>query len=503
MEQTNHPQEAQPKDTAESLRPNFDFLQFDPAEVRSHLAEFTEPTEPLQHKDLLAELLNGLEPVDFGGVAKSDTVTEQHYLVITVEQLLQQARTAGWELSSNNGKLYLFNGAYWKPLETKQLEFFLGEAAERLGVNYFKARDYRFKEKLVKQFESAAVLSSPEPSPELVLFNLKNGTFEVNAATGEKKLRGFSASDFLTYQLPFEYSPEAEAPLFQAYLDRVLPEPELQKVLAEYLGWVFVRHSSGKLKLEKVLVLYGSGANGKSVFFEITQALFGKDSYSTFSLESLTDNKGYHRASLADKLVNYASEISTKLEAAMFKQLISGEPIEARLPYGSPLVISNYAKFIFNCNELPREVEHSPAFWRRWLIVPFRVTIPREERDPELHKKIISSELAGVFNWALAGLERLLVQEQFSNCEACTEAVEQFRKDSDSVSQFLEDEGWERSTNELQTLKELYGRYTAYCAENGYHRVNNKHFKKRLEGVEVQTTRRAEGWCVFIQRRTV
>lgn len=113
----------------------------------------------------------------------------------------------------------------------------------------------------------------------------------------------------------------------------VLPQTELQSVLAEYLGYIFFKSSS--LKLEKVLLLYGTGANGKSVLFEIISALLGSESTTNFSLQSLTDEKGYQKAMIANKLLNYASEINGKLEASMFKKLISGEPVEARLPYGN------------------------------------------------------------------------------------------------------------------------------------------------------------------------
>jgi putative DNA primase/helicase len=40
----------------------------------------------------------------------------------------------------------------------------------------------------------------------------------------------------------------------------------------EYLGYLFVRNKS--LNLEKSLILYGTGANGKSVLFEILNALW-------------------------------------------------------------------------------------------------------------------------------------------------------------------------------------------------------------------------------------
>jgi putative DNA primase/helicase len=143
-------------------------------------------------------------------------------------------------------------------------------------------------------------------------------------------------------------------------------------ILAEYLGYIFTR----SLKLEKALLLYGSGANGKSVFFDIINALLGPENTSNYSLQSLTSQNGYQRAELSNKLVNYGSEMNGKLEAYIFKQLVSGEPVEARHIYGHPFIMTRYAKLIFNCNELPKDVEQTHAFFRRFLIVPFNVTIP-------------------------------------------------------------------------------------------------------------------------------
>jgi hypothetical protein len=57
----------------------------------------------------------------------------------------------------------------------------------------------------------------------------------------------------------------------------------------------------------------------------------GIDNVSSYSLQSLTNDNGYFRAKLANKLVNYASEINGKLEASIFKAMVSGEPVEARL----------------------------------------------------------------------------------------------------------------------------------------------------------------------------
>lgn len=65
--------------------------------------------------------------------------------------------------------------------------------------------------------------------------------------------------------------------------------------------------------MEKVIFLFGFGANGKSVFFEVLSGVIGLNNISNYSLESLTDDKGYSRAMIKDKIVNYGTDISDKL----------------------------------------------------------------------------------------------------------------------------------------------------------------------------------------------
>ena len=304
----------------------------------------------------------------------------------------------------------------------------------------------------------------------------------------------------MTYQLPFEYNPESKSPIFDKYLNRVLPDKSCQKVLAEYLGFVFIRHESKRLKQEKALILYGSGANGKSVFFEIVKALIGKENMSNYSLSSLTNESGYQRAKIGNVLVNYGSEINSKLESSLFKQLVSGEPVEARLPYGEPFTLTQYAKLIFNCNELPRDVEHSEAYFRRFLLVPFDVTIPPEERDSQLHIKIIEKELSGIFNWVLEGLHRLLSQKQFTDSKVINKTLEGYKKQSDTVIQFIDESGYTASTDDYVLIKDLYPDYRLFCLDDGCKPVNKTNFKKRLASYNIVINRINIGNVAYITK---
>ncbi len=155
------------------------------------------------------------------------------------------------------------------------------------------------------------------------------------------KLEKHNPKDFLRYVLPFEYDKQAQAPNFTKYLERVLPDESSRMVLAEYIGYIFTRN----LKLEKMLLLYGSGANGKSVFFEVINALLGKENISNYSLASL--NEEHNRAQIANKLLNYGSEIKSGIEIDHFKALASGEPIQASLKYGNSFINGNLRKIGF------------------------------------------------------------------------------------------------------------------------------------------------------------
>lgn len=468
--------------------------------VQAAADELERTFAPTPHDEILERLLGEIRPVDFRAIAnlrdEKDRLQRRHYHVIVIEQVLEAARRNRWSLCRLHDFIYLYNGAFWKALSEATLTTFLGKAAEKMGADYFDANHHKFRDELLKQFLAVAHLPKPVPPKDTVLVNLQNGTFEISPA--RQFLRTPHPKDFLTYQLPFAYAPDAPAPMFRAFLNRVLPDPDCQKILAEYLAYIFIKTSV--LKLEKVLLLYGTGANGKSVFFEITKALFGRENVSSYSLQSLTDPNGYFRAQLANVLVNYASEINGKLETQYFKALASGEDLEARLPYGQPFTLEDYAKLIFNCNELPHEVEHTPAYFRRFLIIPFEVTIPEDEQDKELSRKIIDSELSGVFNWVLEGLRRLLSQKRFTESTKVVEQLEQFKRQSDNVRMFVEDESWKPSIVHTAQLSVMHSQFRTYCQNSGNIPCALRKFGDRLRNLGFQTKKTNAGQVVYIER---
>ncbi len=463
--------------------------------------QFDEKERNYLSNNILDDVLKDVQPVNFRKYVKFDNEKRQlqkkHYLVSIIEILTQKIKKLNYDIGVKNNIIYLYNGRYWEQIEEGQIKSFLGMVALKMNVNKYDAKLHTFKDELYKQFLTETSLSHKIKTTEKsTLINLKNGTFEISS---EKQiLREFRKEDFLTYQLDFEYKENAETPLFNAFIDKVLPDKKLQNILAEYLGYIFIPNST--LKFEKVLLLYGTGANGKSVLFNIINAVFGKENVSNYTLESITNNNGYERAMLGNKLLNYASEINGKMETHFFKLLISGEPVQVRLPYGKPYILTDYAKFIFNTNELPREVENTHAFFRRFIIIPFKVTIPEKEQDINLSQKIIKNELPGIFNWILKGLKRLLKNKQFITSEIVEKEINTYKKESDSVLMFLEDEKYTISTTSHTYLKEIYMHYKLYCLDNGYRQLSIRNFSKRLVNAGYVKERKSNGIVIYIKK---
>jgi len=432
------------------------------------------------------------------GASKENTslkLNRKHYVVIIVSEFLNVVKENGFSLCVQNNSIYLFNGQYWQEQSKEQFSVFLGQVAGKMGADEFDSKHFGFIDDLMKQFLITAILPTPKPKDNTVLINLQNGTLELSQKG--VKLREYKNEDFLTYVLPFEYSPKAKAPIWENFLNRVLPDITKQQVLAEYLGYIFI--NMRVLKLEKVLMLLGGGANGKSVVYEVLNVLLGSENVTNYSLENLTDQTGYYRAMIENKLLNYCSEIGVRLDSTIFKQLASGEKINARLPYGNPIHIENYAKLIFNSNNLPESTEKTNAYYRRFLIVEFDQTIPESEQDKELSKKIIDSELSGVLNWVIEGLERLLNQKRFTYSEAVERALNTYKTQSDTVRLFLKEEGYNVS-DKVITLQELYVNYKSFCLIDGYKFVNNISFRNQLSNIGITTTRRNTGIVVFLEK---
>lgn len=408
---------------------------------------------------------------------------EEIQYIIMIEELLNNADnfSLGIGVEQDSELPYIYNGNYWSMITKPLLKEFLATIATKTGKNYYYMRLNKNIDKLYNQFFSLCMLSpDTNENKDEVKINLKNGTFVISKNKNE--LMEFDKKDFFKYQLPFEYNPKATCDEFKDFLNQVLPEKESQMILAEYLGYIFTTN----LKLEKCLILKGEGSNGKSVIFNIVQALLGEQNICSYTISNLCNENGYFRAQLSNYLLNYSSELGGKnINPDLFKKLISNEPIDARSPYGHPFILRNYGKFMFNTNKFPNNIEFTHAYLRRFIILDFNIIIPEEKQDKNLAKRIISKELSGIFNWVLEGLERLLKQQQFTESPNAKMILDDMRYESDSVAQFIEEKEKIPSTlkEDRILLKNFREEYNMYCKLQNIIPVGIKEFSTRIKSL--------------------
>ncbi len=365
--------------------------------------------------------------------------------------------------------LHVYVGTHWVQIRTQIYYDFVNDCAGKMGLPDEYLQDPDFMNKVYERvgFMVARDRNFIVPRDE-VWVNMQNGTLVVDSKGGVV-LREHNRDDFFTYVLPYNYLPQAQCPLWHKFLDRVLPETESQMVFSEFAGYCFTTN----LKMEKMLVLYGGGSNGKSVATDILRELLGRDNVSSVDLEKLT-NDDNHRSLIEDKLANIAQENGQNVSYSILKNVVSGEPVMVKTLYKDPKLITNYGKLISSYNQLPKS-EATLGFFRRWIIIPFDVTITEQERDIRLKDKLCE-ELSGILNWVLEGLKRLVVNRTFTESSACNNALEAYRIGTNSALRFFE-ECLSKNEEGHMPLKMLYQEYNKFCVEDG---VSNKYGRNKF-----------------------
>jgi phage/plasmid-associated DNA primase len=114
---------------------------------------------------------------------------------------------------------------------------------------------------------------------------------------------------------------------------------------------------------------------------------------------------------------------------------------------------------------MPRSADASPAFFRRWAVIPFTRTFEgsaKRDRAEIIAELSDTRELSGVLNKALAVWPRLR-QHGFTIAPSMAAAADQFRAETDPLRLWLERET--RAGSGLfvgkDALRRAYGEYAA------------------------------------------
>jgi P4 family phage/plasmid primase-like protien len=345
--------------------------------------------------------------------------------------------------------------------------------------NDFFKRNIELKEfnKFFKLFEISLHVDEFPITPNHLLI-LENGAFDPVKRT----LVEHNPFFYARHRIGFSYNSDATAPRWLQFLAEVFSHrdvdgaivPDVDRedkiaMLKEFLGLSLTADTS----YCKGLVLQGDGANGKSIVLSVLKLLVGIDNYTTVSFKELKDK--FKVVRLKDKLVNIDSDADTdflKYSEAKLKMLIGGESTIVEEKYRAAELLKPWAKFWGAMNHLPRvnSCSFSNGIDRRFEFLHFGRIFENGEQDLMLLDKL-TIELAGIFNFALDGLENLHRQGKFTIPSSSIEIKRELSRLNDPVKDFYMERLERLPEDALRktglTATQLLSELEVFAADNG------------------------------------
>lgn len=371
-------------------------------------------------------------------------------------------------------------------------------SARQRALNYMiRCEDVKYRKSIKSALEMMPdlITTIQQYNSDNYLIATQNGTLSLRSGKFYQSKR----EDYLTLQIGAEYNPEADCPRWKQFLTEVFKD---DKELIDFIQKVVGYSLTGDTIEQLMFIFYGFGKNGKSVFINTIQALLGDyagtASFKTFDADKRTEQTNDLAILKGKRFVSMSeSGAERKLNEPLIKQVTGGDKISCRLLFKENFEYVPQFKLFLATNHKPIISQSDFGIWRRLVLIPFTVNFEgREEKG--LEEKLLS-EIPGILNWAIEGLKRWLNEGLKPFPNAIKEATDVYKKDSDTVGQWLEKRTVSNPTALTQSSL-AFNDYRDWCLENGY--INHLHiktFKASLEekGYKLIDKRGANFWQGF------
>ena len=331
-------------------------------------------------------------PAEFSDESLALRFTERHAYTLRY--------VAAW------GRWYEWTGTVWKQ-DTTLAVFDLARRLcrqassecekDKVASAIASAKTVAAVERLAKSDRRhAATIEQWDADPWLL--NTPGGV--VDLRTGQT--RPHRPGDYMTKMTAV--APGGECPLWHDFLAKVTAgDADLQAYLKRMIGYCL----TGSIREHAMFFGYGTGGNGKGVMINTATGIM-RDYACVASMDAFTASAfERHSADLAmlrgARLVTaQETEEGRRWAESRIKALTGGDPITARHMRQDFFTFSPVFKLLIAGNHRPGLRGVDEAIRRRMNLLPFTVTIPASDRDPELPEKL-KAEWPGILAWAIEG----------------------------------------------------------------------------------------------------
>ena len=273
---------------------------------------------------------------------------------------------------------------------------------------------------------------------------------------------------------------EMATPLWDGFIDRITGgDPDLEAYLQRVAGYCM----TGFTKEHALFFLFGHGANGKSVFVNTLAGIWGDYAITApanLCMASRTERHPTELAMLRGARLVTATETTEgrRWDEAKIKMLTGGDPIAARFMRQDFFEFEPQFKLVISGNHKPALRSVDEAIRRRIHLIPFTVTIPPEERDPDLFDKL-KTEWPGILVWAVGGCCEWR-RQGLNPPKAVRTATDDYLAGEDALAIWIE-ECCEPDVNWFETTGDLFANWKAWAERTGEYVGTRKALGQRIE----------------------
>jgi putative DNA primase/helicase len=273
-----------------------------------------------------------------------------------------------------------------------------------------------------------------DEKPELL--NCTNGTLDLETMD----FYPHKPSDRLTVMCPTPWDENAEAPLWESFMEERFPDVKTREFVQRMCG-LFV---TGRSAEKAFFIIRGEKDCGKTVFVESLQKMLGgyanKVDKNTLTKSKGGDAKQLERAvELVGKRMVYVDESSAtdKLDEAYIKEITGGDAtLKFRKLYEQANQAAAEFTLILATNFKPRITGQDDAVWRRCYLIEFGESIPRDKQIAGFGDILLEKEAAGILRWCVKGYQSWK-KHGLALPEEIADWTREYREENDPIGKFL------------------------------------------------------------------
>lgn len=362
-----------------------------------------------------------------------------------------------YDIISNAGNFYKFNGTYYKLISDVELERIIHfEVSKNIGKtgrteirDFIKVKSQVNLQDLDKDWHKIAC---------------KNGI--LNLVTGE--LEEPNKSDYNTIYIPYEYNIDpAYSPRIDTFMNEVTNGDVIKKqFLYQIAGYCLLK----KNLFEKFFLFKGEGGTGKSTYTNLLHKMVGGDlNCSHIPMEAM--DKDYYLATAISKLLNIDDDVvdGKALESTgRFKSIISGNVISVRQIYKEVVNFIPFITCVFSCNRLPKIMDKTSGLYRRMVLVELNHKVAHP--DPLFMNKVTDTDMEYFLFHAVEGIKLAIEEGRFKIMQSERQLLELFKRRQSALNEWLYDN--DICVKDLNNRKciVLYQQFVEWCNNNGYNK---------------------------------